>query len=621
MSSGRRWSEAWPPLVVAAAVALIQGFTFSRHLALGDSPEYAGSIHALGNLHAPGYPSYVILGRIFTTLLPGLGAVLEVHLFSVTCAVVAAVLVQRIGRQAGAGPWASAIAAIGFAVGTSTWFYGGYAKHYALASALSAGAILLFLRWTKERRPRDLLGAAALVGLLGGAGWPFSVLLLLAFVSTVVISPVRITVRDAALAVGIAAAAVVAVYGFSVARATQEPAFDWGHPTSVSRIGALLTMEDFGFGIDAIGRSDGGPGAGNGVNGKDLSSLPRRVGTYAEMSVSEEGAGLLLAAAIGIVVLARSKRRRPHTVLLATLFIGNVLVAGLVVGPRRSNGFETVLKQGGYLHTEWIALAALAAVGLTAGASFVARRAPRRPVVAAAAALAVLGILVPSVVVHGRAMDRRQVDLADEFVRIVFSEVPKDGVLVVFTAELTFPLRYAQVVEGRRPDIDIVVGGGLGRQWYRQSIRKAVGSLPVATGDTRVDATQGILALAQRRTVYVDPVTAEFLRASVGYRPAGYLAKVVTGQGAQPIADVGLVRRRLRQATRAVLSEAKDVRGFPNELMMATLARANVELARADVDAKRWDEARRDLRAAIRLEPRYNSARRNLALIDQADPG
>ena len=53
---------------VAAAVLFLT--TFSTRVSLGDSPESIAGIHALGILHSPGYPAYVVLGRVFTIIVP-----------------------------------------------------------------------------------------------------------------------------------------------------------------------------------------------------------------------------------------------------------------------------------------------------------------------------------------------------------------------------------------------------------------------------------------------------------------------------------------------------------------------------------------------------------------------
>src|SRR5262245_53154457 len=62
--------DTWWAFATATLAAIVFATTFSSSVALGDAPEGVSGIHSLGVLHAPGYPSYVLLGRIFTTILP-----------------------------------------------------------------------------------------------------------------------------------------------------------------------------------------------------------------------------------------------------------------------------------------------------------------------------------------------------------------------------------------------------------------------------------------------------------------------------------------------------------------------------------------------------------------------
>src|SRR6476659_9815265 len=56
-------------LVVTVLAAALFATTFSSHVATGDAPESVAGVRSLGILHAPGYPSYVLAGRLFGTLV------------------------------------------------------------------------------------------------------------------------------------------------------------------------------------------------------------------------------------------------------------------------------------------------------------------------------------------------------------------------------------------------------------------------------------------------------------------------------------------------------------------------------------------------------------------------
>ena len=81
-SRGSRSDAIWATGVGVGALALYLS-TFSSSVALGDAPESVSGIRSVGILHAPGYPAYVLLGRLWATVLPFGSWSLRVNLFSV----------------------------------------------------------------------------------------------------------------------------------------------------------------------------------------------------------------------------------------------------------------------------------------------------------------------------------------------------------------------------------------------------------------------------------------------------------------------------------------------------------------------------------------------------------
>ena len=61
----------WSLSVVTALIAsLIFVRTACRTVFVGDSGELAAAVHTLGVAHPPGYPLYVLLGKLFSVLVP-----------------------------------------------------------------------------------------------------------------------------------------------------------------------------------------------------------------------------------------------------------------------------------------------------------------------------------------------------------------------------------------------------------------------------------------------------------------------------------------------------------------------------------------------------------------------
>src|SRR5690242_5564568 len=76
--------------VIATACAVLSAgafaTTFSTNPAFGDSTESILGTRALGILHAPGYPTYVLLARLFATVFAVGSYAARVNLFSLVCA-------------------------------------------------------------------------------------------------------------------------------------------------------------------------------------------------------------------------------------------------------------------------------------------------------------------------------------------------------------------------------------------------------------------------------------------------------------------------------------------------------------------------------------------------------
>ncbi len=158
-----------------------------------------------------------------------------------------------------------------------------------------------------------------------------------------------------ALAVGLALGA------WTLWRAGQEPAVNWGRADDPAALARLVTMIDF--------RRDGAGPAGQAVNasqsvgGSDVLAMPERTVNYVAVLARDLGPAVLGLAGVGAVRLWRRARR---VAVASIAMLGtNLLVVALVLGVR-VRGFESSLVHGGFLAPALVTLALWAAVGITA---------------------------------------------------------------------------------------------------------------------------------------------------------------------------------------------------------------------------------------------------------------
>ncbi len=139
------------PLLLAmltAAIALaVYAPTVARDLTWsGDSGELITAAMTLGVPHPPGYPTYVLLGRLFALLPVGLVA-WRFNLFAAVCAAAAAGLLAATIRRAGGArvrPVAAVAAALTFAFLPLVWSQAVVAEVYSLNLLMVATFLLVW---------------------------------------------------------------------------------------------------------------------------------------------------------------------------------------------------------------------------------------------------------------------------------------------------------------------------------------------------------------------------------------------------------------------------------------------------------------------------------------------
>ena len=103
-----------------------------RTIYVGDSGELVAAVHTLGVPHPSGYPLYVLLGKLWTLIVPVGSIAFRMSLFSAACAAIGVALLHRLAREIGLGSAASVTAALLLAVSPSFWGEANVQRVYAL---------------------------------------------------------------------------------------------------------------------------------------------------------------------------------------------------------------------------------------------------------------------------------------------------------------------------------------------------------------------------------------------------------------------------------------------------------------------------------------------------------
>lgn len=576
--------------------AILFATILSSHPPLSDGSEGAAGVASLGILHAPGYPSYILVARLFTLLIPFLAFTLRVGLFSLVCASLSVTLVNLIARRMGASRPGAALGGLCLAASAGYWYYAGFTKHDQFSGLTFLVALYLLLMWQARPNTWRLVGVAAALAFGFGSSWPLTIMLTPLVLYVLVRSWRQLTVPSLGLATLTGVVLLAGIYGFVMVRASENPLLNWGDATTPSALIQLVDRSDFstpsgsGSSVQApvstpatsqSTPSSGGAGttvpAGAGAvtaaGAIEASRAISGVQHYIQIFRRELGlAGFLLAVWGAIASLTWRRRRASIPLLIA--FAVNLVGTAVTVAPATSS-YDVDLVEEGFILGCFFVLACWIAIGATdlfARVRALSKRAGtgqvgsivRGVLPPAAIAAVAVAALVPLVVVGWPVAHRSDNAFADRYAETVFSELPHRAVLFVWGSDLNFPLEYRQIVYHQRRDVVVVAVGGLRYAWYRQEIGRQLGQpLPPELGNTIQDLAHVIHSVGETRPVYIDEQATEYMQGVVGFRTVGLVSQVVPGSK-EVLPAPATLERTVVAAERAADLTNPDWQVWPN---------------------------------------------------------
>jgi len=419
--------------------ALIAGVVFTVYalgacptIYVGDSGELVTAVHLLGVPHPTGYPLYVLLGKAWTLALPFGSIAWRMSLFSAACAAAACGVLAWTGDRLRLHPAASAFGALLLAFSPTFWAEANVQRVYALNALFVLLATAAAWRWhaappgthPDDRSPRALALAFFLCG-LGATNHTFMAIYAVALGLFVVATEPRTLLRwRVILGAGAAFAVGLLPYAYLPIRSRANPRLDWGDPETLERFLAVVLRRDFWERAWIEGPADVIPIAADYLRsfGAELTWI-----------------GAVLAAAGAAI----GWRRGTPVLLPLLVMLGNAVAVGL--HGSRSDIF--------IWHRYYIPSYAMGALLAAVGSHALLERLPRL--------LRVLPLAVPAVqlVLGWPANDRSRYRIAEDFGTAVLEALPPGSHLVATDDNILFALLYMHLVEGKRPDIDLVPQG------------------------------------------------------------------------------------------------------------------------------------------------------------------
>jgi hypothetical protein len=462
-----------------------------------DGGDLIAAAYTLGIAHPPGYPVYVVLGKLFT-LLPIGDVAYRVNLMSAFFAAATIPLVYLItlglcrsvvspslvlssvlslskgpvegnrslsrGGGTRARRIAASAAALSFAFSPTFWSQATIAEVYALNAFFVALLFYLLLKWRGEdRQPtaasNDLLLAAFVYGL--SLGNHLSMLTLGPAVLFLIVEGERnnrISLKGL-LAAGLAFLLSLSIYLFLPMRAMQHPPVNWGDPHTWS--GFLWTVSGqlyrgFAFSLPP-------------------SHIPARASAWASLLVQQFGWWGLLLGLIGLWHCLNEDRAFSAFSLLA--FSAVVVYA---IGYNTTDSYVYLIPSylvfatwlGTGIHYLLVALGQMQdGMGLTFHVSRFTLHVSRFTFHVSRFTLLFLCLPLISLGQNFSSLDLSKDRTAYEYGVEAFEVLEPSAIVIADTDHHTFTLWYFSYVVGGRPDVVVLDRTLLGYSWYRENMR------------------------------------------------------------------------------------------------------------------------------------------------------
>jgi tetratricopeptide (TPR) repeat protein len=433
-----------PDLAISSLVfgvpLLLYSQTLAPSITPGDSGELVAAAATLGIPHPPGYALWLLIQRVFILGLGGdparAAAIGSALAGSLACVVLYTVGVRLVGNRL-----AAAAGALLFAVIPAHWSQALVAEVYSLGTLLG---LLMLWAWLRagKRGDKNAFGLAAyLTGLAVVAHYTNLLLLPGAFV---------LAGRKAFPVEGRPRAAGFFFLGLSptlilMLRARHDPIVNWGDPSTFSRWWAHLTREQYG-----------GGGLLESANPFTTGEATNQLGRYFGGLLDQFGIAPVLLAAAGGIWLWNRSRRIGLGVLLLFLFAGPVLQLSLRPDPHPALREEMLV----FCRLSYAAVALCVGAGLL----WVAREAAkfRGRLAPAIVGIVFAGSLV-LVALQGGATRRQNDSIARALGEDILTTLPENSLLLVDSDNYHYAVLYLQVVDGKRPDVEMHDVRGLPR--------------------------------------------------------------------------------------------------------------------------------------------------------------
>ena len=542
-----------------------------------DSGDLIASIHTLGIAHPPGYALYVLVGKLFVTLLPFGNVAYRVNVMSAFFAAATTGILYR-ALQEEMKNWILVVPVLLFATSPAVIALARVAEMYTMAAFLAA-VILLCLQ---QGSIRSYCGAALLLG-LGLSVHPTLIFLAPLFL----VSAVRPFPRSSLLYFILG----LTVFLYLPIRASQHPLVNWGDPSHWRNFWRVVTRADYG-GLKLHPEQSSFSWS--------LDDILAQLKYFASAMMGEWGWGALGIGCAGIFVGLKQSglRRRSAGLLLSWILAGPAffLLSNLPLRePTTSAILQPYLILAGLLWTTFVVM----------GLATLSRSKPW---------VLSMAILVMLCSRSWTWSSERYDFYAYDYARNLLRSLPQNAVLYDPDDPTRFSIQVLQMVEHRRTDV-VLLNFFRTRWGYEELKRQWPDLLPPIP----IESGQELERLLWSYSIRKRPFYAELPQklAPIPYSDEGLAYAAQRGSDAssrgraEALLDLYVMRGDF------VTTRHPD---FFTSHLVSYYAAAQNNLGIEYANIGDWRRAAAHYEAALKIEPDQSAARQNLAVALQKKP-
>jgi hypothetical protein len=458
--------------VVAAVLLIAYVVTLAPSMTYWDSGEFLAAIRTLGIPHPPGTPLYILIANVWSKIAaPVFGFAYSINLLSaISTAIACGIFASLMHRWTG-DVVASLAGGILAGLMSSVWLNANETEVYSPALLMSALMLLVANIANDTKESKSLVLLAYLFGL----AWSLQLSALVAAPAALLLAFSNIRGRRVPIVamIGVAAIGASAVL-FMLVRAQHDPGINQGNPSTWSAFTDVITRKQY-LPVSILPRQ--APWYLQIGNLFEYADWQVALGLHPEAPPSPVRTSVtIIYAMLGAIGFVWHRRvHRPSWRVLSFLFVcgsvGVVAYLNMKASPSYGFGFLPANAKHEARERDYFFALAFICWGLWAGAGAVrafARAGNNWRV--AGLAIAVL----PFFLNYPATNRRREPDATapiDSARRILFA-APQRAIVFANGDNDTYPVWYAQRVEGTRTDVTLVTIPLLGASWYREELAR-----------------------------------------------------------------------------------------------------------------------------------------------------